>query len=311
MFSWIFRAPRDGASVALFSVFVLAGLAQPAEAQVVNPADQAGQSEPQTGPKPPEERTHTWQLPPITVWGRAPLTDDDRIGAYAQPRWTSHRLFSETRVYVIPEGMVEFEYWLKPEIHRKGEPTNFTHQFEVEFGLPYRFQLDLYAVANQTGGAGPMQFDEQKVELRWALADWGKIPGNPALYLEWNPRNNAPPHVEGKLLLGGRLASGWHWGSNLVFEHEAGGLQENSKEWTTGISRTIRDTKFSLGLESKLALVSAKDGAGRRGPSEKQFGIGPSLQLRPLPPMHLDFAALIGVTNSAAHGLFVVLGYEF
>src|ERR1035437_1590143 len=239
----------------------------------------------------------TWELPPITVYGYAPLSDDDRIGAYAQPRWTAHRVFGETRVYVIPKGMVEFEYWLKPEWERNGAPANFTHQFELEFGLPYRFQLDLYAVSNQTGAAGPLQFDEQKVELRWALADWNKIPGNPAFYLEWNPRSNAPPHVEGKLLLGGSVASGSHWGSNLVFEHEAGGLQENSREWTAGISRTVRDAKLSLGLETKLALVDRKDSKGIRGNLEKQFGIGPSLQVRPLPPMHLDFAALIGANQ--------------
>jgi hypothetical protein len=281
--------------------------------QVVNPADkQQKPDEQQTTTTPPQSGTHTWELPPITVFGKAQLSDDDRIGDYAQPRWTSHRVFGETRVYVIPKGMVDFEYWFKPEFHGKGQPADLTHQFEIEFGLPYRFQLDLYAVANQTGAMGTYEFNEQKVELRWALAPWNKIPGNPTLYLEWNPRSNAPPHVESKLLLGGQITSGWHWGSNFVFEHEAGGLQENSKEWTAGISRVIRDSKFSLGLESKLAFVSEKDLKGHRGPSDKEWGIGPSMQVRPLPPMHIDFAALLGATNSAPKpALFVVLGWEF
>jgi hypothetical protein len=266
------------------------------------------------GTKQPSEestRTHTWDTPPLTIYGKAPLVEEDRIGDYAQPRWTSHRVFSETRVYVIPKGEVDFEYWLKPVVN-KGAPTDFTHQFEIEFGLPYRFQLDLYAVANQTGPKGAYQFNEQKVELRWALADWGKIWGNPALYLEWNPRDGKPPHVEGKLLLGGQIHSGWHWGTNFVFEHEAGGLQENSKEWTSGISHTIRDTKFALGMESKLAFVSEKNLRSVREPSDKDFGIGPSIQVRPLPPMHIDFAALIGTTNTAPRAeMFVVLGWEF
>jgi hypothetical protein len=290
-------------------VLIAAGV--PAPCQVVNPADKATQ-QPQPPPQDQDDRLRTWQTPPVTVYGKAPLIDDDRIGDYAQPRWTAHRVFPETRVYVIPKGMIEFEYWLKPELHRKGVPTDFTHQFEVEFGLPYRFQLDLYAVANQAGPKGALQFDEQKVELRWALADWNKIPGNPTFYVEWNPRSNAPPHVEGKLLLGGQIASGWHWGSNLVFEHEAGGLQENSREWTTGVSHTIRDTKFSLGFETKLAVVNAKDEFGRRGPLEKGLGIGPSLQIRPLPPMHLDFAALFGTNDGFPRAqMFVVLGWEF
>jgi hypothetical protein len=281
--------------------------------QVVNPADKAQeQGNTQTTTTDEVEKKHTWDTPPITVYGKAPLVDDDRIGSYAQPRWTAHRVFGETRVYVIPKGMVDFEYWLKPELHRHGQPTDFTHQFEIEFGLPYHFQLDLYAVANQTGPKGEYAFNEQKVELRWAVADWNKIPGNPTFYLEWNPRSNLPPHVEGKLLLGGGLGSGWHWGSNLVFEHEAGGLQENSKEWTTGFSRVVRDTKFSAGVETKLAFVSAKDLSSKRLPSDKEFGIGPSIQWRPLPPMHLDFATLIGTNDAAPRALmFVVLGWEF
>jgi hypothetical protein len=255
---------------------------------------------------------HTYDTPAVTVFGKAELSDDDRIGTYAQPRWTAQRLFGETRIYVIPEGTVEFEYWLAPELHRNHEPTDFTHQFEVEFGLPYHFQLDLYAVANQAGPKGQLQFNEQKVEMRWALADWGKIPGNPALYLEWNPRNLLPPHVEGKLLLGGQIRSGWHWGSNFVFEHEAGGLQENSKEWTLGVSRVIRESKFSFGAESKLAFVNEKDSLGHREPNDKEWGIGPSFQLRPLPAMHLDVATLFGATHDAPRAqVFVVLGWEF
>ena len=282
---------------------------QSATAQIVNPADA---QPPGTPASPPAERPHTFDMPPVTVYGKASLSDDDRIGTYAQPRWKAQRLFGETRIYVIPEGTVEFEYWLLPELHRNHEPSDFTHQFEVEFGMPYHFQLDLYAVANQTGPKGQLLFNEQKVELRWAFADWGKIPGNPTLYLEWNPRDQLPPHVEGKLLLGGQIASGWHWGSNFVFEHEAGGLQENSKEWTLGVSRVIREAKFSFGAESKLAFLSGKDPLGHRGPNDKEWGIGPSLQLRPLPAMHLDVANLFGATHDAPRAqLFVVLGWEF
>jgi hypothetical protein len=279
-----------------------------ATAQIVNPADAR---QPDSG-SPPAERLHTFDTPPLNVYGKAELSDDDRIGSYAQPRWTAQRLFGETRIYVIPQGTVEFEYWLKPELHRNHEPTDFTHQFEVEFGLPYHFQLDLYAVSNQTGPKGELRFNEQKVEVRWALADWGKIPGNPTFYLEWNPRDQLPPHVEGKLLLGGQITSGWHWGSNFVFEHEAGGLQENSKEWTLGVSRVLREAKFSLGAESKLAFVSEKDPLGKRGPDDKEWGIGPSFQLRPLPAMHLDVAALAGATHDAPRAqIFAVLGWEF
>ena len=118
--------------------------------------------------------------------------------------------------------------------------------------------------------------------------------------------------MEAKLLFGGHIVSGWHWGSNLVFEHEMGGAQENSNEWTTGVSYTVRDTKLAVGAETQLALVNEKDSRGVRGPFEKQFLIGPSVQFRPLPQMHINVAPLIGTTHSSpASKLFLVLGWEF
>src|SRR5262249_8339253 len=123
--------------------------AAPAGAQVVNPADKQAKPADQQQ-KPEETQKHTWEVPPIDVYGKAPLNEEDRIGDYAQPRWTTHRRFGETRVYVIPKGTVEFEYWFSPELPKDGE-TAFESQYEVEFGLPHRFQIDLYAVGHKTG----------------------------------------------------------------------------------------------------------------------------------------------------------------
>ena len=148
--------------------------------------------------------------------------------------------------------------------------------------------------------------------MRYAFADWGKIWGNPTAYLEWNEVSSAPDHVEAKLLLGGEITSGWHWGSNLVWEHEVSGAQENSNEWTTGISYTAVDSKVGVGVETQLALVNALESPGQRGPFAKEFLMGPSFQFRPLPPMHIDFAPLFGVTSDAPRAkVYVVLGWEF
>jgi hypothetical protein len=285
-------------------VVVLAAL--PANAQVVNPADQnppADQSAP---------RLHTWEMPPIDVFGKAPLIEEDRIGTYGQPRWTTHRRFSETRVYVIPRGMVDFEYWIIPETPKSGT-TAFQTLYEIEFGLPGRVQLDLYAVGDKVGYKdGAFALDGQKAEVRWALADWGKIPGNPTLYLEWNELSGVPDHLEAKVLLGGQITTGWHWGSNLVWDHELSGAQQSSNEWTTGVSRTVRDSRVGIGLETQLALVNSLDANGRRGAFATELLIGPSLQFRPLPQMHIDFAPLFGVTTTASRAkTFVVMGWEF
>ena len=302
---------RMNGVVLLALLFRVAGGTTVVDAQVVNPADSPKQEKPSDDEEKSGQRPRTWEMPPVQVYGRAPLKEEDRIGDYAQPRWTAHRLFGETRVYVIPKGMVDFEYWSIPETSRDGS-TDIASQYEIEFGLPGRFQLDLYAVSHKKGISGPLTFSEQKVELRWAFADWGKIPGYPTIYVEWKGKNSAPDHFEGKLLLAGHIVSGWHWGSNFVWEHELGGPRENSNEWTTGISHTIRDSKFEAGLETQLALVNSQDGTGRRGDFEKRFLVGPSLQFRPLPQMHLDVAPLFGVTGAASRSkVLVVLGYEF
>src|SRR5206468_4043979 len=125
-------------------------------AQVVNPADaQPGQpSEPKAG-----ERLRTFEMPPLEVFGKAPLREDDRIGTYAQPRWTADRLFSETRVYVIPKGKVEFEYWFRPTTDRDGS-TDTQTMYEVEFGLPGRIQLDFYVVGHKTDLSGAFSVSE-------------------------------------------------------------------------------------------------------------------------------------------------------
>ena len=284
-------------------------IAVAARAQVVNPAD--SQQAPPDRQQRTDERPRTYDMPPVTVYGKAPLRDDDRIGSYAQPRWTADRLFSETRVYVIPKGKVEFEYWMKSKSKKNG-PTKVTQMYEVEFGLPGRLQLDLYANSNKTGAKGAMSFDETQVELRYAFADWGKIWGNPTAYVEWKQESEGPDVAEVKLLLGGQIASGWHWGSNLVWEHETGDAEEASNEWTVGISRTVRDQKVSVGLETQLAFVNEKDRPGHRTPFETEFLVGPSFQFRPLPQVHLDIAPLFGVTDAAPRAkVIVVFGYEF
>jgi hypothetical protein len=57
---------------------------------------------------------HSWDLPALTIQGQSPSTtkDDDLVGDYGQPRWTTTRRFTEVRTYVLPAGQLDFEYWL-------------------------------------------------------------------------------------------------------------------------------------------------------------------------------------------------------
>lgn len=146
-------------------------------------------------------------------------------------------------------------------------------------------------------------------EVRWALADWGKLWGNPTLYFEYITLEDRPDKIEPKLLLGGEIAEGWHWGTNFVFEGELSGEREYEYSVTGAVSRTIVDEVFSLGVESVFA---ATDVAGDRGHYGTSLVIGPSIQWRPVPNFTLNFAPLIGVTGeSPAAQIYFNCGWEF
>jgi len=284
-------------------------LAVPALTQQVNPADKAREdAKPETEFQGPTPRLRTWEMPPTIVTPDRPLLrEEELIGDYGQPRWTARRLFPTTRIYVRPSGELEFEHWTRVKVPRNG-PSTVETQYEVEFGLPHRFQVDLYYVTEKTGSHGDLEPSEQKYELRYALADWGRIWMNPTLYLEYVSRDAKADKIEYKLLLGDELAEGWHFGSNLILEHELGDALENEYELTLGLSHPVIDGRLALGAELKASLVNEH---GDRGDYTKSLEVGPSLRWYPLPQMHVDFAPLVGIgSDSRAADIFLVLGWE-
>lgn len=255
-------------------------------------------------------RLRTYELPALTVEGAPPseLRDNELVGPYQQPRWTTSRIFPSTRVYVIPEGKVEVEYWYRPTFTR--DNTVETRMLaEVEFGLPHRFQLDLYFRTDQEDAGSHMDFAGQ-FELRWALADWGKIWGNPTFYFEYIARDNHPDKIEPKLLLGGQFGEGWHWGMNFVAELEVQGEErEHEYEFTSALSHTIIDNCFSAGVEFKFSLV---DVHGDRGHYQTPFLIGPTFQWRPTGPMYINLETLVGIGAESPRGQITLnVGWEF
>jgi hypothetical protein len=275
---------------------------------------------------------HSWELPALTVQGRqaGSLHEEDRVGDYGQPRWTATRRFVETRVYVIPKGQFEFEYWLfidQPSRKDLDDAKNsgsarpksqVKQQYEAEMGLGYRLQVDIYQVYLKDGANGNNALDSTKFEVRYALADWDKIWGNPTFYGEWTQAASGADLMEYKLLLGGELAPRWHWGTNFVYEAELGNAREHSHEWNSGLSYTIEDGMFSVGAEDKIAYITEHpaDATGGFDPDTKihhwEFMVGPSIQVRTIPRMHLDFDFFVGLNDRAPESeTAAILGWEF
>lgn len=249
-------------------------------------------------------------------------SEEDRVGDYKQPEWTQHRRWPTTRVYVQqPPGAVEFEQWLEIRVPKAGGKHNEVRmREEFEFGLGNRMQLDIYAHtlytqrrSGEASNANTLEWRGWSAELRYALADYGELPGNPTLYFEYILFNDAEATIEPKLLLGGELASGWHWGLNLVYERELAGDRDRTEEYkvTLGVSKIIIDKYLSLGVAAEAAYEVEHENS-TQGERSREVYLGPSLQFRPVPKAHIDIEPMWGLTGESKRlKMYIVFGWDF
>jgi hypothetical protein len=252
------------------------------------------------------EKARGQDLPPVDVTA-PPTSEEDPVGENGQPEWTTRRRFARSRVYVLPPWQVESELWSRTKMN-SGEGPDRVFQGEVEVGLPYRFQLDLYQ--NLEGEPGARVHDKgPQVEGRWAFADWGKIPWNPALYGEYMWNRLGAGKYEVKLLLGNAVGPRWHAAANLLLEQETSGARETELGMTAATSYTVVDRKLAIGAEFTASRLS-ESGARARGTWE--LAVGPSIQWRFHPHAHLDIVPMFGLNRrSTGIDLFIVLGWDF
>lgn len=238
------------------------------------------------------------------------LAEDRPADESGRPAWTSHRRFTTTRVYVQKAPWeIGMEQWWRVRDKRDGT-VEHKFQEEISIGLPYRGQLDIY-VDWYADGDSRAHYSDTAFELRFALADWGKIPGNPTIYAEYKiVDDDAGPDVyEFKLLFGDAIAPRVHWGLNFAFEQETGGERATEFAVQGGLSYSVIDDKLGIGIEMQYKDESV---AGARGDAERKFLIGPSLQWKPTPNTHLDLVAQWGTNRDAVNFEgFVVFGIEF
>ena len=263
-------------------------------------------------------QTNAAAMQPIVVQEKKQLNEETVVGPYSQPEWTTHRRFPTTRIYLQHDPFeFGFEQWWRLQHFRDGT-TEQRFQEELGIGLPHRIQVDLYESWKVLNNGDSGQ-DELSLEVRYAFADWGKIPGNPTLYLEWIFAQDAAQGwdigkdvvqgVEAKLLLGDELAAGVHWGVNLVCEQAMGGSRTTEYVISGAIGKTLRDEKFGVGLEAKYATESEQ---GERSEASQEIMVGPSAQWRPWPKWHIDVAPLFGLTDDSPRlEAWVVAGFDF
>jgi hypothetical protein len=234
------------------------------------------------------------KLPPVVVQGER-ITEEEPIGESRQPKWTvDGRVGPTTAAYVMPPWSFEFAQWWRPTTPREGG-TEHAFQEELEFGWPYRFQTDFY-LAHDVDSEHVWRYQATQIEVRWAFADWGKLPLNPTVYAEWKFARAAADSIEIKLLLAETIAPRWHWGLNLIYEQQLGDERMTEYAISQALAYTVKDSRLWLGVEMEFASESE---AGERSNATMEFLIGPSLQWRPTPNTQLSIVPLFGVTKDA------------
>jgi hypothetical protein len=240
----------------------------------------------------------------VEVTGSAPdvLRQDMPVGPYSQPEWTTERAFGASRVYVRPPGTLSLNHFWTPEFNDGDVEHSFRE--EVEIGLPYRFQLDVYQ--NWGIEEGDAFYKGSSVELRYALANWGKIPLNPTLYGEWTFNDSASDGWELKLLLGQTFCRRWNWAGNFTYEQETDGERERETAVSSALTYALIDQTLNAGVEMLWERKTSKD---TRGDPQNEFLIGPSINVRPTRFSFITVAPLFGTTEDSPNAeVFVVAG---
>ena len=260
------------------------------------------------------------KLRPVVVSGVAGSLHDvasesERVGPAAQPEWTARRAFAETDIYVIPSGEIEFNQFCVSTHPRHGKPEN-SFESEFEFGLPWRTQFDVEL--NYSANSGRGHYDSTLIELPHALADWGRIPLNPAVDAGWLFNTDEPDAWFGRLLLAEEFGERVHFGANLSFERQISGELETAYELNVAANYVVIPFRLAVGaellVEHEIARESELDEEGEietETVRSTAVMLGPSVLYKPTRNTHLGLVTLFGLTHDApAVEAFLVFGID-
>ncbi|HYJ33693.1 MAG TPA: hypothetical protein VE326_10785 [Candidatus Binatia bacterium] len=215
------------------------------------------------------------------------------------------KYFVETYTpYLAPAGELELETWLTSRSGKAEDQgsTAWEWRQEFEYSITNRLTAAAYLNFDQPGG-GALRFKAPSLEFIYALADPGRIPGHPALYLE-TTESGEELELEPKLLLAHRSRR-FVGAMNLVgefeFRHNDEELLEDGtvmrKAWAwrvVGGAAYELSSRVSAGVEGRYVAEYPNFGprsgsAFSLGPvfnvqaGEVQIGVGVLRQLRGSP----------------------------
>jgi len=238
----------------------------------------------------------------------------------APPAYSRSRFSNLTNAYVLPPWTFFFGEIYEGDAFQHGPPDHLFTQ-EIEMGLPYRFGVAAETTLERFHGGGG--FETVSLEGRYALADWGKIPLNPTLFVEYKfgvgpirheegpppppgeeEEESGPPQhpdaYELRLLLSQEFCQRWEWALNAFFEKE--NTLDRGREW--GFAQSVvtpillPEEQLKVGVEMEYRNFSVKD---TRGNADNIFVVGPTVAYRTSKNTRFDVSTLFGCTDDSPH----------
>jgi len=231
--------------------------------------------------------------------------------AYGAPPDLSHgRISTLTKSYVLSPFSFELEAGYEGAAFRHGLPSQLFRQ-EIEMGLPARFTA---GIQNQVEHfAGETRDRSFTLEMRYALADWNKLPLNPAISAEYRfgLSNALPDSGELALLISHDFPHLIECAINIFVDREFGGRQSTSAGFAQSVEVPVLlpEEKLEVGLE--MQYRSGGEAPGRND-TTKGLAIGPTLAWRPTKNARFDLSPLIGTSDhTPAVQVFAVFSFSF
>src|SRR5438309_5310242 len=231
--------------------------------------------------------------------------------AYGAPPDMSHgRISTLTKSYVLSPFSFELEAGYGGAVFRHGLPSQLFRQ-EVEMGLPARFTVGVEDQVEHF--AGETRDRSFTLEARYALANWNKLPLNPAISAEYRfgLSNALPDSGELALLISHDFPHLIEWAMNIFVARDFGGGQPTTGGFVQSVEVPVLlpEEKLEVGLE--MQYRSGGEAPGRNG-TTKGLAIGPTLAWRPTKNARFDLSPLIGTSDhTPTVEVFAVFSFSF
>ena len=226
--------------------------------------------------------------------------------AYGAPPDMSHgRISTLTKSYVLSPFTFELEAGYEGATFRHGLPNQLFRQ-EIEMGLPARVTVGLQ---NQFQHFAGETLDQSfTLEARYALANWNKLPLNPAISVEYRFGLSSALQDSGELalLISHDFPHLVEWAMNIFVGREFGGRENTNAGFAQSIEIPVLlpEEKLEVGVEMQY---NSGDETTKPNNTTKGFAIGPTLAWRPTKKVRFDLSPLLGCSDhTPALQLFAV-----